>query len=76
MREAVRNEQQFSQASPFSPPKPKTGKASEGERKSTQELSYLFLKLKLLFSFGRDKKVEAFPSNNCFYGFSHSSAGP
>ena len=72
MREAVRNEQQFSQASPLLPPptqklqrqcpKPKTGKAAEvgGERDGTQKLSYLFLKLKL----------EALPSNNCFYSSS------
>ena len=39
-------------------------------------LSYLFLKLKLLFRLGHDRNVEPFPSNNCFYGLSHSSEGP
>lgn len=77
MREAVRNEQQFSQASPLLPPptqklqrqcpKPKTGKASEvgGERDCTQKLSYLFLKLKL----------EALPSNNFLWIFTFLSRG-
>ena len=82
MREAVRKDRSLAKPAPSRLPPPRNCNGSAPNQKQekllretegTRELSYLFLKLKLLFSFGRDKKVEALPSNNFLWIFTFLS---